>query len=68
MPLNIRGKEFSKAFYHIDHNILLEKLKTNGVPQICVEWHKGFLTSRTQTAKLADTTSDWTEVPGNVPQ
>ena len=39
--------DFSKAFDHIDHNILLDKLKTNGVPQICVEWQKAFLTSRT---------------------
>ena len=41
-----------KVFDHIDHNILLNKLKTNGVPQICVEWQK----------------SDWTEVAGGVPQ
>ena len=34
--------DFSKAFDHIDHNILLDKLKTNGVPQICVDWQKAF--------------------------
>ena len=60
--------DFSKAFYHIDHNILLDKLKTNGVPQICVDWQKAFLTRRTQRVKLADTTSDWTEMAGGVPQ
>ena len=60
--------DFSKAFDHIDHNILLDKLKTNGVPQICVEWQKAFLTSRTQRVKLANTKSDWTEVAGGVPQ
>ena len=58
---------FSKAFDHIDHNILLD-IKTNGVPQICVEWQKPFLTSRTQRVKLADTKCDWTEVAGGIPQ
>ena len=29
--------DFSKAFDHIDHNILPDTLKTNGVPQICVD-------------------------------
>ena len=51
--------DFSKAFDHINHNILLDKRKTNGVPQICVEWQKAFLTSRTQRVKLANTKSDW---------
>ena len=60
--------DFSKAFDHIDHNILLNKRKTNGVPQICVEWQKAFLTSRTQRVKLANAKSDWTEVAGGVPQ
>ena len=60
--------DFSKAFDHIDHNILLDKLKSNGVPQICVDWQKAFLTRRTQRVKLADTTSDWTEMAGGVPQ
>ena len=60
--------DFSKAFDHIDHNILFDKLKTNGVPQICVEWQKAFLTSRTQRVKLANPKSDWTEVAGGVPQ
>ncbi len=57
--------DFSKAFDHVDHNILLD---TNGVPQICVEWQKAFLTSRTQRVKLANAKSDWTEVAGGVPQ
>ena len=60
--------DVSKAFDHIDRNILLDKLKTNGVPQICVDWQKAFLTRRTQRVKLADTTSDWTEMAGGVPQ
>ena len=65
---NTYARIFSKAFDHIDHNILLDKLKTNGVPQICVDWQKAFLTRRTQRVKLADTTSDWTEMAGGVPQ
>ena len=52
--------DFSQAFDHIAHSILLEKLKTNGVPRICVEWQKAFITRRTQRVKLADTTSNWT--------
>ena len=38
------------------------------VLQICVDWQKAFLTRRTQRVKLADTTSDWTEMAGGVPQ
>ena len=34
--------DFNKAFDHIDNNFLLEKLKTNGIPQICVEWQHAF--------------------------
>ena len=60
--------DFSKAFDHIDQNTLLDNLKTNGVPQICVDWQKTFLTSRTQRVRLADTTSDWTEMAGGVPE
>ena len=50
--------DFSKAFDHIDHNILLDKLITNGVPQIYVEWQKAFLTSRIQRVTLANTKFD----------
>ena len=37
-------------------------------PILCVEWQHAFLTRRTQRVKLADTTSNWTEVVGGVPQ
>ena len=33
-----------------------------------MEWQKAFLIKRTQRVKLADTTSDWIEVAGGVPQ
>ena len=33
-----------------------------------VEWQKAFLTRRTQSVKLANTKSDWTEVADGVPQ
>ena len=58
----------SKAFDHIDLNILPEKLKTNGVTKICVEWQNTLLTCRTPSVKPADTTSDSTEVAGGVQQ
>ena len=35
---------------------------------ICVDWQKAFLTCRTQRVRLADTTSDWTEMAGGVLQ
>ena len=56
--------DFSKAFDPIDHNIRIDKLKTNGVPQMCVDWQKAFLTR----VKLADTTSDWIEMADGVLQ
>ena len=60
--------DFSKAFDPIDHNIIIDKLNTNGVPQICVDGQKAFLTRRTQRVKLADAASHWIEMAGGVPQ
>ena len=60
--------DFSKAFDHIDHRILLEKLKANGMPPLLTAWQQNFLTGRTQRVKLGKTTSQWLGITGGVPQ
>ena len=63
----IKDSSTTLALITMLHHVL-DKLKSNGVPQICVDWQKAFLNRRTQRVKLADTTSDWTEMAGGVPQ
>ena len=44
--------DFSKAFYLINHNILLEKLKIFGIPAPILRWMAVFLLDRTQRVKI----------------
>ena len=60
--------DFSKAFDHIDHKIVLQKLSTNGVDSTVVNWFHGFLTERKQRVKIGQFQSDWKVVTGGVPQ
>ena len=60
--------DFSKAFDHIDHHILLEKLGANGVPDIICRWYAHFLYQRQQRIKIGMTTSNWQSINGGVPQ
>ncbi len=60
--------DVSKAFDHIHHATLLDKLKTNGVPSEIFKWYKGCLTDRQQQVKMRSVTSEWRTVNGGVPQ
>ncbi len=44
--------DFSKAFDHIDHNILLNKLNINGVHPTIQRWYHNFLQDKQQRVKI----------------
>ena len=56
------------AFVLINHNILLQKLESFGLPNSLMKWIASFPTERTQQAKLCNTHSDWNYIHGGVPQ
>ena len=60
--------DYAKAFDHVDHNIVIQKLKSFGVPDFIVRWLSSFLSARQQRVKLSDTFSDWTILNGGMPQ
>ncbi len=60
--------DFSKAFDHIDHQILLQKLDQNGVHPLIQKWYYSFLQGRQQRAKMGKPTSEWVSVNEGVPQ
>ena len=47
--------DFSKAFHHIDHAILLEKLSKNDIHPVLCAWQRGLLTNRRQRIKIGAT-------------
>ena len=44
--------DFSKAFDHIDHNILLSKLSDMDFPSLITNWIRSFLTRRSQRVRI----------------
>ena len=60
--------DYAKAFDHVDHNIVLQKLKSYGVPYFIVHWIISFLSDRQQWVKIKETFSDWATLRGGMPQ
>ncbi len=60
--------DYSKAFDHINHQIVLRKLTNNGVHPIIVNWYHNFLEGRRQRVKVDKVYSGWSGVNGGVPQ
>ncbi len=60
--------DYSKAFDHINHSLLITKLEVLGVPSILLEWIASFLNQRKQRVKIGDVTSQWITLNGGVPQ
>ncbi len=60
--------DFSKAFDHIDHHLLLQKMSSRGVPDFILGWTRGFLCQRQQRVRVSDIFSEWASPNGGVPQ
>ena len=60
--------DLQKAFYTVNHKILLDKLQARGVGQIAVQWFKSYLSGREQLVSIADKSSDFRTVSCGVPQ
>ena len=60
--------DLSKAFDTINHNILLDKLNSLGIPGIALQWFKSYLTLRTQYINLNNINSTNKLISCLVPQ
>ena len=60
--------DFSKAFYLINHNILLEKLQAFGISAPILRWMAAFLLDRTQRVKILNNYSHTGHPNGGVHQ
>ena len=60
--------DYSKAFDHINHELLIAKLCDMGLPAHLVRWMAAFLIDRQQSVKIGDTVSNIGYPNGGVPQ
>ena len=60
--------DYAKAFDHVDHTILLNKLIALGSPKCLTKWVYSFLKDREQRVKINDIYSEWTTLTGGMPQ
>ena len=58
----------SKAFDMLDHDILLTKLKHNGIDDTLLTWFKSFLTNRMQFVEIEGTGFNLSHIEKGVPQ
>jgi len=60
--------DFSKAFDHVDHNVLIDKMVALGLPDVIVRWMCAFLRDRRQRVKIGNVLSDWLQLAAGMPQ
>jgi hypothetical protein len=60
--------DFSKASDRINHNILLTTMKDMAIDPTLIEWVRSFLTNRRQRVRVENSTSNYQQVNGSVPQ
>ena len=51
--------DYAKAFDHVDHSFVIQKLLDLGVPKVLVRWLCSFLVERQQRLKFSEYISDW---------
>jgi len=60
--------DLAKAFNHVDHNVLVAKLVSLGLPDVNVQWMTAFLQERRQRVKVGDVLSDWLQLSAGMSQ
>ena len=60
--------DFKKAFDHVDHSIIIQKLLDLNVHGCLIRWVASFLMDRHQRVKIGDILSSWVTINGGVPQ
>jgi len=60
--------DFAKAFDHVDHNVMINKLLAFGMPDTIIRWMCSFLTCRRQRVKIGEVVSEWLEMAAGMPQ
>jgi Reverse transcriptase (RNA-dependent DNA polymerase) len=51
--------DYTTAFDHVDHNILMAKLLEYGLPDVIIQWLCAFLTDRRQRVKIGGVFCKW---------
>jgi hypothetical protein len=60
--------DFAKAFDHLNHTTIINKLTAMDVPPIITRWISAFLHDRQQRVKIGPILSAWLSINGGVPQ
>ena len=60
--------DFKKAFDLVNHNLLLQKLFTRGVPHCLLKWFFSYLQNRSQRVRIGKNHSEWSQLNGAMPQ
>ena len=60
--------DIQKAFDSIDHNILLDKLKFDGISQIELKWFQSYLTDRYQQCQINGFLSKKVKIISGIPR
>jgi len=60
--------DYAKAFDHVDHSIVIQKLLDLGVPKVIVRWLCSFLVERQQRVKFSEYISDLLTLNERMPQ
>jgi len=51
--------DFTKAFNHVDHSVVIAQLTALVLPNIIIRWMYSFLHDRRQRVKIGDIVSEW---------
>ena len=68
MDAHIVYTDFSKAFDKVCHQKLLQVLSSYGITGVLLKWIENWLTNRTQSVYVGESTSSTTRITSGVPQ